>query len=66
MSDPEPPKYRIWAMLCPFRKTGSPVVGNMGSSVESVVIFKLETWKQLCQDVPQLQTTLFEVGSYED
>ena len=62
----EKPKYRIWAMHCPFRTTGSPVGGNMGGSIKSVVIFEVETWTRLCQDVPQLQTTMFEVGSYED
>ena len=65
MPEPEKPKYRIWAMSCPFRKTGSPVVGHFGSTNETVVIFKMETWKRLCEDVPQLQTTMFEVGSYE-
>lgn len=65
MTEPVKPKYRIWTMECPFRKTGSPVVGNMGSSVKTVVIFEMETWKRLCEDVPQLQTTMFEVGSYE-
>ena len=64
MSD-EKPKYRIWAMHCPFRKTGSPVVGNMGASIKPVVIFEMATWTRLCQDIPALQTTMFEVGSYD-
>lgn len=63
---PLKPQYRIWVMQCPFRKTGSPVLGTFGASIRGVVIFDIETWKRLCQDVPQLQTTMFEVGSYED
>lgn len=63
---PAKPQYRIWAMQCPFRKTGSPVLGTFGASIRGVVIFDVATWKRLCQDVPQLQTTMFEVGSYED
>jgi hypothetical protein len=54
---------RMWAMHCPFRKTGSPVLGSFGASIEPVVIMKMSTWTQLCKDVPQLQTTQFEVGT---
>lgn len=56
---------RIWVMHCPFRKTGSPVLGTFGASIEGVVIVKMEDWEKLCEDVPQLKTTQFEVGSYE-
>ena len=56
---------RIWVMHCPFRKTGSPVLGSFGAKEEVVVIFKIADWKKLCEDVPQLQTTQFEVGSYD-
>jgi hypothetical protein len=59
----EPP--RIWAQHCPFRKTGSPVLGTFGATIEPVVIMKMSTWTQLCKDVPQLQTTQFEVGTVE-
>ena len=62
----DPPKYRIWVMHCPFRKTGTPVLGTFGAQIEPVVIFKMATWKRLCQDIPALQTTMFEVGSYGD
>lgn len=61
----EKPKYRIWAAHCPFRKSGSPVLGTMGSRIEEVIVIRVETWKRLCEDVPQLQTTLFEVGTFE-
>lgn len=59
------PQYRIWVLHCPFKKNGVPVLGNFGASEKPVVIIPLETWKKLCADVPQLQTTQFEVGSYE-
>jgi hypothetical protein len=59
------PTYRVWAMHCPFRKDGAPVVGSFGRSVEPVVIMKMATWKRLCADVPQLQATQFEVGSFD-
>ena len=49
---------------CPFKKNGVPSLGTFGASEQPVVIFTLETWKKLCADVPQLQTTQFEVGSY--
>jgi hypothetical protein len=58
-------KYRIWALHCPFNKKGFPVVGSFGSTERSVIIIPVETWKRLCADVQQLQTTQFEVGSYE-
>lgn len=52
-------------MACPFTKRGFPSVGNFGASVRNVVIFDMATWTQLCKDVPQLQTTKFEVGTLE-
>jgi hypothetical protein len=58
-------KFRIWVIHCPFRKDGTPVVGTFGAAVEPVVVFKMETWKRLCEAVPALQTTQFEVGSYD-
>jgi hypothetical protein len=60
------PKYRMWALHCPFKKSGFPVLGTFGTSEKAVIIMTVETWKRLCADVPQLQTTEFEVGSYED
>jgi len=41
------------------------VLGTFGASSEPVVIMTMETWKKLCEDVPQLQTTQFEVGTYD-
>lgn len=58
-------KRRIWVMHCPFRKNGTPVLGSFGATTQPVVIFQMATWKKLCEDVPQLQTTQFEVGSFE-
>lgn len=55
--------YRIWALHCLFRKNGTPVLGTFGASEAAVVIMTMETWNRLCRDVPQLQTTQFEVGS---
>lgn len=59
------PKYRIWVAHCPFRKNGTPVLGNMGSRIGQVVVFEMKTWTRLCQDVPALATTQFEVGADE-
>ena len=59
------PQYRIWVLECPFKKSGVPVVGSFGATSRNVVILTTETWKRLCADVPQLQTTQFEVGTYE-
>ena len=56
---------RIWAMACPFRKNGTPVLGTMGTTVRSVIVIEHDTWKRLCEEVPQLQTTQFEVGTFE-
>lgn len=64
MATESKPQYRIWAMHCPFRKTGSPVLGTFGRDIKPVVIFEMATWTRLCQDVPQLQTTMFEVGTF--
>ncbi len=57
---------RMWVMECPFRKSGSPVLGSFGASSDNVVIFRIEAWKRLCAEVPQLQTTVFEVGRWSD
>lgn len=59
------PPPRIWTAYCPFRKTGSPVLGNMGATVEAVVVMKMDTWTRLCREVPALQTMQFEVGTFE-
>ena len=68
MSDPDRldrKPYRMWALSCPFRKDGTPVLGTFGAREQTVVIFTLETWRRLCADVPALATTQFEVGQYE-
>ena len=60
-----PQPLRIWAAHCPFRKTGSPVLGTMGATVQPVVVMTMATWNRLCADVPALQTMQFEVGTFE-
>jgi hypothetical protein len=60
------PLIRIWTLHCPFRKSGSPVVGTMGSSIRTVILIETDMWKRLCEEVPQLQTTQFEVGTIND
>lgn len=59
------PNYRIWVTSMLFKKNGFPSLGQFGQRETNVVIMTTETWKRLCQDVPQLQTTQFEVGSQE-
>ena len=56
---------RIWALHCPFRKNGSPVLGTFGARIQPIVMMTMETWKQLCADVPALQTMQFEVGTVD-
>lgn len=56
---------RMWVTHCPFRKTGSPVLGTFGASTKPVVIMTMDTWNQIVKDVPALQTMQFEVGSWE-
>ena len=57
---------RIWVMHCPFRKTGSPVLGTFGQTIQPVVIMHLDTWKRLMDEVPALKTTHFEMGTFND
>ena len=59
------PQYRIWALTCPFTKQGVPVMGSFGSQIRQVVIIPVATWTRLCQEIPGLAATTFEVGSYE-
>lgn len=61
-----PTMFRIWVTPMLFKKNGFPALGSFGASESTVVIFKMETWKRLCEEVPQLQTTQFEVGSQVD
>jgi len=58
-------KPRIWALHCPFTKTGFPVLGNFGRTIRPVVIIPMATWTKLCQDIPELGKTQFEVGASE-
>lgn len=64
--DPQQEKpVRMWVLSAPFTKRGFPVMGTFGSRSNTVVIFTTAEWKRLCEAVPQLATTQFEVGSYE-
>lgn len=72
MTDPLIPRQesevkpvRMWVLECPFNKRGVPVMGTFGSRSGHVIVFTSAAWQQLCKDVPQLQTTQFEVGSYD-
>lgn len=64
MTDEQKP-YRIWALPCPFKKTGVPVLGSFGATIRNVVVIPVETWTQLCRDCPDLAAKKFEVGTYE-
>lgn len=55
--------YRIWALGCPFRKDGWPVVGTFGARIGAVIILEADTWKQLCEAIPELAAMEFEVGT---
>jgi hypothetical protein len=55
----------IWAVHTTFRKNGSPIMGTIGPSVAGVIVMRSETWKELCERVPALQTMEFRVGSFE-
>lgn len=64
-SAPSPKPPRIWALWCPFKKTGFPSLGTFGTTERKVVIIPMETWNALCAEIPALQTKQFEVGGYE-
>jgi hypothetical protein len=57
----------LWSIACPFRKTGSPVVGTMGTSIRDVVVMEADEWKRMLRLIPAdvLEKTQFNVGSYE-
>jgi hypothetical protein len=65
MSEREKPRFRIWALACPFKKDGTPSLGTFGRTIRNVVIVPVETWTQLCRENPGMSATRFEVGSYE-
>lgn len=58
MDDP----ITMFVVACPFRKDGSPVVGNIGSSVRRVIIIDADNWTRLKDAIPALQTQTFRVG----
>ena len=53
--------YRIWKEWMPFRKNGSPVVGNMGSSGASVVIIRADVFQRMLREHPTLMASTFEM-----
>lgn len=55
----------MWVAECPIRRNGSPVLGSFGGSIDTVVVFRVSEWKQLCAEVPALQTTPFRVGTFD-
>lgn len=57
--------YTMWVAHCPFRRSGSPVLGTMGSSIQGVIVMTTDEWRRLCDAVPQLQTTQFRVGTFD-
>lgn len=58
--------FRIWAMECPFRRSGSPVMGTFGATAKPVVVMTTETWARLVQRIPELKTMQFEVGTFDE
>jgi hypothetical protein len=62
---PPPEPVTMFALFCPCRKNGAPVVGSFGAQIREVVIFDMREWKRLCEQVPQLATTQFRVGRLE-
>lgn len=57
--------FRMWAMHCPFKKDGFPVLGSFGKEVKPVVIITMDEWNRLNEAIPELGRTMFEVGSYD-
>lgn len=53
----------IWAVHCPFRKNGTPVLGTMGAEIRGVIVIPVETWTALCREIPALGAKQFTVGS---
>lgn len=50
-------------MDCPFSKNGAPVMGSFGS--KPVVVIPVATWTKLCEQIPALAQTQFEVGTLD-
>ncbi len=55
----------IWAAHCPFRRAGSPVLGNMGATVREVIVIETREWERLVAQHPTLQTAQFRVGTFQ-
>lgn len=59
---------RIWALHVPFNKRGFPVFGHSFAAVSSkgCIIIPADKWTALCQRIPELAATQFEVGTLEE
>lgn len=58
---------RIWALFVPFNKRAFPVFGNSFAAVtsKSCIIIPADKWTELCNRIPELAATQFEVGTLE-
>lgn len=55
--------FRIWALHCPFRTNGTPVLGSFGKRIEPVVVMTMATWTELVRAHPSLALEQFQVGT---
>lgn len=55
----------MWYLECPFRKSGSPVMGNVGTSVRHVIVFEYDEWLRFAKLHPTIETQQFNVGTLE-
>lgn len=56
--------YRFLATYAPYRKDGTPVLGNFGATMKAVVIFEAEEFKRLIHENPVLKTVPFIMGEF--
>lgn len=63
-SEPSKP-ITMWFAECPFRKTGSPVLGTTGASVRRVIVFEYDEWLRFAKLHPSIETQQFRVGTIE-
>lgn len=59
---------RIWALHVPFNKRGFPALGHSfaARTTKGCIIIPADKWTELCQRIPDLAATQFEVGTLED
>ena len=56
-------KLTVWAAHAPFKKSGVPFFNAFGYLYREVVVIPMETWTQLCREIPELGTREFNVGT---